>query len=177
LSDYHIERAVQCYKLALLHNFTQGRKQGHVIAACLYTVCRQEKTMRTSYHHTKFRFLLYVDMLIDFTDVLHTNVYTLGNTFLKLIRLLNIQLPLIDPSLYLSRFAAQLEFGDKTQAVTHDALRLVQRMKRDWIHYGRRPSGICGACLLIAARMHGFQRTQNEIVRVVKICDMTLRKR
>lgn len=25
------------------------------------------------------------------------------------------------------------------------ALRLVQRMKRDSMHYGRRPSGICGA--------------------------------
>jgi len=57
------------------------------------------------------------------------------------------------------------------------ALRLVQRMKRDWIQTGRRPSGICGAALLIAARVHGFRRTQREVVRVVRICDMTLRKR
>ena len=47
LNDYHVDRATQCYKLALTHNFTQGRKQTHVIAACLYVVCRQEKTMRT----------------------------------------------------------------------------------------------------------------------------------
>ena len=118
-----------------------------------------------------------VDMLIDFSDVLHTNVFTLGTTFLRLIRTLNIQLPLIDPSLYLARFAAKLNFGDLTHTVTSDALRLVQRMKRDWIHYGRRPSGICGACLFLAARMHGFERTQTEIIRVVKICEMTLRKR
>lgn len=25
------------------------------------------------------------------------------------------------------------------------ALRLVARMKRDWIHHGRRPAGLCGA--------------------------------
>jgi hypothetical protein len=25
------------------------------------------------------------------------------------------------------------------------ALRLLQRMKRDWMHTGRRPSGLCGA--------------------------------
>ena len=25
------------------------------------------------------------------------------------------------------------------------ALRLVARMKRDWLHHGRRPSGLCGA--------------------------------
>ena len=162
LGEYHIERAVQCYKLALMHGFTNGRRQAHVIAACLYIVCRQERT---------------VHMLIDFSDVLHTNVFALGWCFLKLIRLLNIKLPLIDPSLYLSRFAAQLQFGELTARVTQDALRLVQRMKRDWIHYGRRPSGICGACLLIASRMHGFQTSQRDVVRVVKICESTVKKR
>lgn len=43
------------------------------------------------------------------------------------------------------RFANKLEFGDKTHEVTMTALRLVQRMKRDFMHTGRRPSGICGA--------------------------------
>ena len=36
---------------------------------------------------------------------------------------------------------------------------------------------ICGAALLISARVHGFRRTQREVVRVVRICDVTLRKR
>lgn len=61
--------------------------------------------------------------------------------------------------------------------VAKTALRLVARMKRDWIVAGRRPSGICGAGLLIAARMHGFHRTQKEIINVVRICDNTLRQR
>ncbi|KAJ2331284.1 transcription factor TFIIIB subunit brf1, partial [Coemansia sp. RSA 2673] len=74
-------------------------------------------------------------------------------------------------------FASMLEFGDKTQQVCLDAIRLVQRMDRDWIRTGRRPSGICGACLLISARIHNFRRTQKEIIRVVKIADTTLRKR
>lgn len=118
-----------------------------------------------------------VDMLLDFSDVLRTNVYELGNMFLKLCRLLSLDLPLIDPSLYIGRFASKLEFGDKTSLVANTALRLVSRMKRDWIQTGRRPSGICGACLLIAARLYGFRRTQREIIQVVRICDMTLRKR
>ncbi|KAF7646861.1 hypothetical protein LDENG_00181370 [Lucifuga dentata] len=57
------------------------------------------------------------------------------------------------------------------------AMRLVQRMKRDWMHTGRRPSGLCGAALLVAARMHEFRRTIKEIVDVVKVCEATLRKR
>lgn len=38
-----------------------------------------------------------------------------------------------------------LEFGEKTHEVSMTALRLLQRMKRDWMHTGRRPSGLCGA--------------------------------
>ena len=51
----------------------------------------------------------------------------------------------MDPCLYVMRFAHRLELGDKTHEVSMTALRLVSRMKKDWIHFGRRPSGLCGA--------------------------------
>lgn len=54
-------------------------------------------------------------------------------------------LSVADPSLYILRFASRLEFGDKTHQVSMTALRLIQRMKRDSMHTGRRPSGLCGA--------------------------------
>ena len=50
-------------------------------------------------------------------------------------------------------------------------------MDRDWLARGRRPSGICGAALLLAARMNNFRRSIAEIVQVVKIADTTVRKR
>eukprot|EP01121_Diplochlamys_sp_Union-15-3_P000128 TRINITY_DN10112_c0_g1_i1.p1 TRINITY_DN10112_c0_g1~~TRINITY_DN10112_c0_g1_i1.p1 ORF type:complete len:421 (-),score=105.08 TRINITY_DN10112_c0_g1_i1:95-1357(-) len=56
-------------------------------------------------------------------------------------------------------------------------MRLVQRMKRDWMQVGRRPAGLCGAALLIASRLHGFRRTQKEIIHTVHVCDITLRRR
>uniref|UniRef100_A0A8C8AXD0 B-related factor 1 n=1 Tax=Otus sunia TaxID=257818 RepID=A0A8C8AXD0_9STRI len=105
------------------------------------------------------------------------NVYVLGKTFLLLARELCINAPAIDPCLYIPRFAHMLEFGDKNHEVSMTALRLLQRMKRDWMHTGRRPSGLCGAALLVAARMHDFRRTVKEVIRVVKVCESTLRKR
>ena len=90
---------------------------------------------------------------------------------------MSLALPNVDPSLYISRFAALLEFGDETQKVAADAVRLVARMSRDWMHIGRRPAGVCGACLLLAARMNNFRRSITEVVQVVKIADVTLRKR
>ena len=117
-------------------------------------------------------------------------MYTLGATFLKFRRLLNLKLPIIDPSLYIHRFAAQLELGEHAHNVGLQAIRIVQareracslsprsvpsltairvaqRMKRDWMATGRRPAGICAAALLIAARIAGFHRTQADVVQVL----------
>ncbi|KAJ3085738.1 transcription factor TFIIIB subunit brf1 [Quaeritorhiza haematococci] len=162
INQRHIDAAQRYFNLAVSNNFTKGRRSMHVVAACLYAVCRLEKTSH---------------MLIDFSDVLQVNVYVLGATFLKLVQLLHLNLPLVDPALYIARFAARLEFEHKTQTVISDALRLVQRMSRDWMHVGRRPAGICAAALFIAARMNGFRRTSQEIIHTVKICESTLRKR
>ena len=162
LSEQYVEMASRWLILALQHQFTRGRKAGSVAAACLYIVCRQEKTPH---------------MLLDFSDVLQTSVYELGGIFLRLVRLLNLEIPIVDPSFYVSRFAAKLEFGEKTQVVANLALRLVARMKRDWINTGRRPGGVCAAGLIIAARMHGFRRSNEEITRIVHICEATLVKR
>ncbi|KAH8091793.1 BRF1-domain-containing protein [Cristinia sonorae] len=155
--------ATRLYTLAVEHKFTKGRKSMNVVAVCLYVACRQKETRNY--------------MLIDFSDLLQVNVFELGHTYLQLVQTLNLRLPLVDPSHYISRFAALLEFGDETPQVALDATRLVQRFDRDWMTRGRRPSGICGAALLLAARMNNFRRSVEEIVQVVKIADSTLRKR
>ena len=69
-----------------------------------------------------------------------------------------------------------MELGNKTQLVAQAALRVVARMKRDWIQTGRRPAGICAAALLVRPA-HGFPRTQAEIVKVLRVCGMTVRTR
>uniref|UniRef100_A0A3Q4BIC8 B-related factor 1 n=1 Tax=Mola mola TaxID=94237 RepID=A0A3Q4BIC8_MOLML len=157
-----LDTAFNFYKMALMKHLTRGRKSSHIVAACIYMVCRTEGTPH---------------MLLDFSDILQVNVYVLGRTFLVLARELCINAPAIDPCLYIPRFAQLLEFGEKNHDVSMTAMRLVQRMKRDWMHTGRRPSGLCGAALLVAARMHDFCRTTKEIVSVVKVCESTLRKR
>ncbi len=111
------------------------------------------------------------------TNSRQVNVFELGHTYLQLVQTLNLRLPLVDPSHYISRFAALLEFGEETNRVATDAVRLVSRFDRDWMSRGRRPAGICGAALLLAARMNNFRRSVEEIVQVVKIADTTLKKR
>jgi len=180
ISEAVATAAVRTYTLAVEHKFTKGRKSTLVVGVCLYVACRQQTTQN--------RF-----MLIDFADILQVNlpsstlklclnitqvnVFELGHTYLQLIQTLNLRIPFSDPSWFINRYAALLEFGDETQQVAADATRLVSRFNRDWMVQGRRPAGICGACLLLAARMNNFRRSVEEIVQVVKIADTTLKKR
>lgn len=50
-------------------------------------------------------------------------------------------------------------------------------MNRSWIAEGRRPNGLCGSAILIAAKMHGFKRSIAQICKAVKAGEETIRKR
>lgn len=163
IPEYITDAAFQWYKLALANNFVQGRRSQNVIAACLYVACRKEKT-----HH----------MLIDFSSRLQVGVYSIGATFLKMVKRLHItKLPLADPSLFIQHFAEKLDLGDKKIKVVRDAVKLAQRMSRDWMYEGRRPAGIAGACILLACRMNNLRRTHSEIVAVSHVAEETIQER
>lgn len=80
----------------------------------------------------------------------------------------------INPEDLILRFAQRLEFGSETMRVANDAVRIVQRMNRDWMTPGRRPAGVCGAALILAARMNNFRRSVREVVFVVKVQEQTI---
>eukprot|EP00357_Protocruzia_adherens_P012983 CAMPEP_0115041098 /NCGR_PEP_ID=MMETSP0216-20121206/45306_1 /TAXON_ID=223996 /ORGANISM="Protocruzia adherens, Strain Boccale" /LENGTH=460 /DNA_ID=CAMNT_0002422633 /DNA_START=455 /DNA_END=1837 /DNA_ORIENTATION=- len=163
--NYVTTEAKRTYKLASEKYFTQGRKRKHVIAVCLYIGCR----------YTKYPLLL-----IDFAMTLKEKLYDLANCYLKLLSLLHLNeqtVPQVDPSIFLHKYCKKLEFGEKTGEVSRTALKIIQCMNRDWITTGRRPTGLCGAAILIAARYHGFKRSIPQIVKSVHACDETIRKR
>lgn len=116
-------------------------------------------------------------LLIDFSDVLQTNLYVLGNLYLKIIKLLNFDIPQIDPSLFIQRFCNKLKFGAQANAIANTSLKILQSMKRNWLHLGRRPNGLCGAAILISASCHQQKKSLEEIVDVVHVCNGTIKKR
>ncbi|CZT41869.1 related to transcription factor IIIB [Rhynchosporium secalis] len=166
VSEPTIAAGVQIFKLAAMSNFIQGRRTDMVCAVCLYSACRKYKPCKV--------------MLIDFADLVQTNVFKLGHTFKKLHEAVTIAKEGIQPVLpeeLIFRFAQRLEFGPLMTKVAEDAIRMVQRMSMDWMVMGRRPSGVCGACLILAARMNNFRRTITEVVYIVKVTTHTIQKR
>lgn len=185
LSPQTLENACVYYNMALKRHFTRGRKNALIYAASVYIACRMEGTMH---------------MLLDVADASEVNAFELGKTYLRMMQTLTLTVPSLDPSIFLMRFVNSLDFGDKTHVVYTTAMRLLQRMMRDSIHtgntihiinnwliffiynflfyiLGRRPSSLCGAALLISGRMHDFNRTTDDIIKVVHCHHATLKKR
>ncbi|GMH38136.1 hypothetical protein BSKO_06020 [Bryopsis sp. KO-2023] len=165
--DDTVEAALRLYKLAVHRGFLRGRRANTVGASCVYIICRQD---RRPY------------LLIDFSDTLRVNIYTLGTVFLDLCLLFRLDHhPIItcpvDPSLFIHRYADRLRFGAKSPQIVKSALAFIKSMKRDWIQTGRRPSGLCGAALLLASQIHGCPRNKKDIVHVVHIGADTVSKR
>lgn len=160
--------AGQVFKLAVGLNFIQGRRTKTVAAVCLYIACRRQAGSTV--------------MLIDLSDVLMINVFKVGRAYKLLLEELRLggtvfTMNPVDPENLILRFARQLEFGNRTMHVAKEAARIVQRMNRDWMTTGRRPAGICGAALILAARMNNFRRTVREVVYVVKVTEVTINQR
>ncbi|KAL2121104.1 hypothetical protein VTJ04DRAFT_5131 [Mycothermus thermophilus] len=160
------DKAFQLYKVAANGNFIQGRRKATVAAVCVYAMCRKEDNNRV--------------MLIDFADIIKTDVFLLGRCYKDLLAtfhdLKEGTKPIIIEDL-IFRFASKLEFLHDTNKVALSAVRIAQRMRHDNITHGRRPAGICGAALIMAARAHNYRRTVREVVYIAKVTMATLQER
>lgn len=169
ISQSLIDMGMQTFKLAAGNNFIQGRVTKSVAAVCLYIACRLQRDGNRM-------------MLLDFADVLNLNVFKLGHIYKDLLEELRIngngdRIHPINPEDLVLRFAQRLEFGSETMKVANEAVRIVQRFNRDWMTPGRRPAGVVGAALILAARMNNFHRTTREVGHVAKITKQTLEVR
>lgn len=171
LPDTTFDAAFALYKWALNDkNFIQGRRIREVASVCLYVICRREKAQKM--------------LLIDFAELLKVNVFKLGTVLADMKKALWItdlsqsgMQPVIEVEQLVHKYARKLEFGTELNKVANDAMRIIARMKRDWMVTGRHPAGLCGAAIILAARMNNFRRTVREVVYYVKVADMTITKR
>ncbi|KAJ4412393.1 transcription factor TFIIIB subunit brf1 [Didymella pomorum] len=165
------DQAIGWYKLASNHNFVQGRRVRNVAAVALYMAARRqpENTL----------------MLMDLAEKVQVNVWQLGDTYKQFLKKLREEDPAqlignkavqeIEPLML--KYCRKLEFDEASHKVADDACKLLKRMSRDWMIQGRQPAGLCGACIILAARMNNFRRSVREVVYVVKVADSTVNAR
>ena len=159
--------AKKYYKIASKKKFTLGRKINIVIETVLYLACRiKEKNV----------------LLKDFADVFNVHLSEIGSTYIKLLKFFKKKtkieiinkIKIIDPSLFIQRFCNKINLGNKAKEVEVVALKILQFMKRDWITCARNPSGLCGACILISAKLHNLKIDINNISKIVRSSPNTI---
>lgn len=153
--------------------WVRGRGIERVAAACLYYAIRKSDFTGV--------------MLIDIADAINADVFALGGTFKALLTeihgvddgtgqkvIRNCPFEPLYPEDIIKNFAARLRFDLKTEQVQMDAVRILQRMDRDWIVSGRKPAGICGAAIVMASRMNNFRRSAVEVSYLAKVGKSTV---
>lgn len=180
-----VDAAMICWGMAYRKKFVQGRGLSNVATVCLYLAVRRKTEQITGKLRPK-----YALMLIDFAEIGNIDVFSLGRMYTDLVRCLYLN-PLtgrysndyVDllahgPEVLVDRFVESLEFPPQSvRKIKEDAIRVVGRMKRDWMSDGRRPAGVCGAAVILAARMNNYRRTTREVVLTAKVNEITLNKR
>ena len=162
ITESVVKFAKKLYTIASNKKFTKGRNTKHIVGAILYLACRYNKTSH---------------LLIDFSEVLRVNLFVIGTLYIKLLKKLELKVEIIDPSLYMHRFCNKFNFGNYSKDIERTALKILQFIKRDWITTGRRPSGLCGACILISAKLHKFNIDIKILADAVHVCPQTIQNR
>ena len=153
------EEVAKNYEKAVDRGLVRGRSMESVIAALLYTVCREMGTPRT---------------LEEIAEASGVERREIGRTYRYIARELRMRILPALPKDYVPRFASMLGLSDMVQA---RAIRFLEQAKKHEATSGKGPTGVAAAALYIAAVLEGEKRTQREIADAIGVTEVTIRNR
>jgi transcription initiation factor TFIIB len=164
ISYLHLSRAIhekvaKLYQQAVEKGLVRGRSTESIIAALLYTTCREEGTPRT---------------LDEISKASGINRRDIGKTYRYIARKLTIRILPAKAQDYVPRFGSLLDLSEKVQVKAVDVLD--EAAKHD-VTSGKGPIGVAAAALYIAAVLKGEKKTQREVADAIGVTEVTIRNR
>lgn len=153
------EAAALMYRKAVEKGLIRGRLIESVVAAVLYTICRQYAIPRT---------------LDEIAEISGIDKKEIGRTYRFLKRDLGITMPLTNPTHYVPRFASDLGLTGQVQEKAREILE--QAIVKGLIS-GRGPTGVAAAAVYIAGVLMGERKTQKEVADIAGVTEVTIRNR
>ncbi len=153
------EAAALMYRKAVEKGLIRGRLIESVVAAVIYTICRQYGIPRT---------------LDEIAEVSGISKKEIGRTYRFLKVDLGINMPLTNPVHYIPRFASELKLSGEVQ---EKAREILEKAIQKGLISGRGPTGVAAAAVYIAGVMMGERRTQKEVADVAGVTEVTIRNR
>ncbi len=153
------ERVAKLYQQAVNKGLVRGRSTESIIAALLYTTCREEGAPRT---------------LDEISKASGINKKDIGKTYRYIARKLRIRILPAKAQDYVPRFGSLLGLSEKVQVRAVDVLDDAGKFD---VTSGKGPIGVAAAALYIAAVLEGEKKTQREVADMIGVTEVTIRNR
>ncbi|MBS7639122.1 MAG: transcription initiation factor IIB [Candidatus Bathyarchaeia archaeon] len=147
------------YRKAVKEHLIRGRSIQGISAAAVYIACRQCGLPRT------------IDEIADAANISKREV---GRSYRFLVKELDISVPPLKASHYISKFSNQLTMQGRVEEIANKILSVASELK---LTSGRGPTGIAAAASYVASVLIGEKRTQREIAEIAKVTEVTIRNR
>jgi transcription initiation factor TFIIB len=154
-----LETASMIYRRVVRERLARGHSIRGMAAATIYMACRKCRVIRS---------------IEEVAMAASISKKECGRNYRHLLRKMDVDVPLVDPQEYISKFASSLTLSGDAESVALDLLDQAVELR---LTSGRGPTGIAAACTYIACLLTDEPRTQGEIAREASVTEVTIRNR
>src|SRR5918912_1236862 len=159
LSDTIIEKAAYTYRKVQERGLIKGRTIDSMLAASVYSACREMETPRT---------------IKDIAAISNVNRKDIARSYRLLIFELGIRIPVVNPMKCVARVANRLSISEK---VTRQAMSVMKQIIQGGISAGKNPMSFAATVLYISSLRVGWNTTQLDIANAAGGTEVTIRNR
>ena len=153
------EKVARLYERAANDSLVRGRSTESIIAALLYTTCREHGAPRT------------LDEISKSSGISRRDI---GKTYRYISRKLSIRILPAKAQDYVPRFGSLLGLTEKVQV---KAVKILDEAGEYDVTSGKGPIGVASTALYIAAVLEGEKKTQREVADAIGVTEVTIRNR
>jgi transcription initiation factor TFIIB len=159
LPDHVTEKAAYIYRKAHERDLITGDSIGSILVASIYVAIRQFGVLRT---------------LDEIAETIDVNPKQAARSYRKIVSKLDIKVPIIDYSGYISKIANNIGFDER---IKRKALEILDYAKEKEALAGKDPTGVAASILYLVNLTEKSSKTQEEIARAAGVTEVTIRKR
>jgi transcription initiation factor TFIIB len=159
LSDATVQKTAYIYRKAQEKRLIRGRSISSILAAAIYTACREMGAQRT---------------LGDIVKIADVKRKDLSRSYRLLVRELDIKVPLADPMKCIAKIANKANLNEKTRRA---AMSTMSELVEKEISAGKDPMGLAATVLYLSCITNGETRTQRDIAQAAGVTEVTVRNR
>ncbi len=146
---------IEAFKKKLL----RGRSINAMVAACLYLACRRKQIPRT---------------LQEILNEASVKAKDVRRSYTTLIREMNLNPPSTDPISLIPKYMTDLGLDSEVEQLT---TKILNAYRAKFSISGKDPKGLCAGAIYLACKLRNKEVTQQQIVQVIGVTEVTLRSR